>query len=90
MIGRDFWDQKLQGYLKVWPFKVEPDERGQPAIRIPLSNGEEIRQSPVNIAAHVLRRVVVLAEEFLGERVSQAVITVPAYFNQVFIHLSSF
>ncbi|XP_029839935.3 heat shock protein 68 [Ixodes scapularis] len=79
LIGRKFDDPKIQDDLKHWPFKVENDA-GKPKISVEFK-GERKRFNPEEISAMVLTKMKETAEAFLGQRVSDAVVTVPAYFN---------
>ncbi|CAN7978974.1 unnamed protein product, partial [Ixodes persulcatus] len=79
LIGRKFNDPKIQGDLKHWPFKVENDA-GKPKISVEFK-GERKRFNPEEISAMVLTKMKETAEAFLGQKVSDAVVTVPAYFN---------
>ncbi|KAM7287510.1 hypothetical protein ISCGN_031201 [Ixodes scapularis] len=79
LIGRKFDDPKIQGDLKHWPFKLENDA-GKPKISVEFK-GERKRFNPEEISAMVLTKMKETAEAFLGQKVSDAVVTVPAYFN---------
>ncbi|KAM7287559.1 heat shock protein 68 [Ixodes scapularis] len=79
LIGRKFDDPKIQDDLKHWPFKVENDA-GKPKISVEFK-GERKRFNPEEISAMVLTKMKETAEAFLGQKVSDAVVTVPAYFN---------
>jgi len=74
-IGRRF-DEIPAGDLKRVPFKVSRRGNGDVAL---TARGKEM--SPQEVSAHVLRKLKRAAENYLGETVSEAVITVPAYFN---------
>ncbi|MBC8186643.1 MAG: Hsp70 family protein, partial [Proteobacteria bacterium] len=76
LIGRKFEADEVQAFSKVAPFKIVAAENGDAWVEI---DGKPC--SPQEISAMVLARMKVTAEEFLGETVEQAVITVPAYFN---------
>ncbi|KAG0428367.1 hypothetical protein HPB47_024653 [Ixodes persulcatus] len=79
LIGRKFDDPKIQDDLKHWPFKVDNDA-GKPKISVEFK-GERKRFNPEEISAMVLTKMKETAEAFLGKKVSDAVVTVPAYFN---------
>ncbi|EAN84609.1 heat shock 70 kDa protein, putative, partial [Trypanosoma cruzi] len=79
MIGRKFDDPDLQSDMKHWPFKVTVKE-GKPVVRVDYQ-GETKTFFPEEISAMVLSKMKEIAESYLGEKVSRAVITVPAYFN---------
>ncbi|GIY41705.1 heat shock protein 70 B2 [Caerostris darwini] len=79
LIGRKFDDPKIQEDIKHWPFKVT-NHGGKPKIRIEFK-GEQKLFNPEEISAMVLTKMKETAEMYLGEKVTDAVITVPAYFN---------
>jgi heat shock 70kDa protein 1/2/6/8 len=79
LIGRSFNDQTVQNDMKHWPFDVVNDN-GKPKIEINYQY-ERKRFSPEEISAMVLTKMKETAETFLGCKVTDAVITVPAYFN---------
>ena len=79
LIGRDFNDQAIQEDMKHWPFKVI-SEGGKPKIQVEFK-GETKNFFPEEISAMVLVKMKETAEAYLGHDVSEAVITVPAYFN---------
>ena len=80
LIGRTFDDPLVQRDMKTWPFKVVDDGRNRPQIVID-NKGEEKRYYAEEIAAMVLGKLKALAESYLGQEVKDAVVTVPAYFN---------
>src|SRR5205807_2070877 len=75
-MGRKFDDVEVQKALKVVPYKVAKASNGD--VRVVL-NGKEY--SPPEISAMILQKLKADAEAKLGEKITQAVITVPAYFN---------
>jgi heat shock 70kDa protein 1/2/6/8 len=79
LIGRKYDDPKIQEDVKHWPFKVI-SENGKPKISVEYK-GEMKRFAPEEISSMVLSKMKETAEAYLGELVSDAVITVPAYFN---------
>ncbi|XP_047001210.1 heat shock protein 68-like [Schistocerca americana] len=79
LIGRKYDDPKIQGDLKQWPFKVVNDG-GKPKIVVEYK-GEVKRFSPEEISSMVLTKMKETAEAYLGGKVTDAVVTVPAYFN---------
>nr|QHG11574.1 HSP70-6 [Choristoneura fumiferana] len=79
LIGRKFDDPKIQADMKHWPFKVVSD-CGKPKIQVEFK-GEPKRFAPEEISSMVLTKMKETAEAFLGTTVRDAVITVPAYFN---------
>lgn len=76
LIGRKLDAEEVQSFAKVAPFKIVGAENGDAWVEI---DGKAC--SPQGISAMVLTRMRETASEFLGEPVEQAVITVPAYFN---------
>jgi heat shock 70kDa protein 1/2/6/8 len=79
LIGRKFNDSDVQKDMKHWPFKVI-EKDGKPHIKVSV-NGEEKTFLPEAISAMVLTKMKQVAEAYIGEEVKDAVITVPAYFN---------
>ena len=80
MIGKKFSDSVVQSDMKYWQFKVEGDLNDKPVIKVEY-NGEEKSFSPEEISAMVLVKMKEISETYLGQKVEQAVITVPAYFS---------
>ena len=76
LIGRRFKDKSTKDFAKLVPFELIGAKNGDAWVKV---QGEEY--SPSQISSFVLRKLKEDAEAFLGETVSQAVITVPAYFN---------
>ncbi|KAF5291384.1 hypothetical protein FQR65_LT01694 [Abscondita terminalis] len=79
LIGRKFNDPMIQNDLKHWPFKVV-NEGGKPKIQVEYK-GERKCFNPEEISSMVLIKMKEIAEAYLGGCVRDAVITVPAYFN---------
>ncbi|XP_053605372.1 heat shock protein 68-like [Plodia interpunctella] len=79
LIGRKFDDPNVQQDLKHWPFEVISDG-GKPKIVVEYK-GQKRRFSPEEISSMVLSKMKETAETYLGGKVKDAVITVPAYFN---------
>ena len=79
LIGRRFTDEAVQSDMKHWPFKVV-NSNGKPHIQAEYK-GEEKKFSPEEISSMVLSKMKETAEAYLGKRVTNAVITVPAYFK---------
>jgi L1 cell adhesion molecule like protein len=79
LIGRKFDDSTVQSDMKHWPFKVINDS-GKPRIEVEFKN-ETKSFSPEEISSMVLTKMKETAEAYLGKNVSEAVITVPAYFT---------
>jgi heat shock protein 1/8 len=80
LIGRKIDDSSIQNDMKHWSFKVVGKDGGKPHIQVNFK-GEEKIFSPEEISAMVLIKMKETAESYLGEVVKDAVITVPAYFN---------
>ena len=80
LIGRSFDDVEVQKIMKMWPFKVVNDGNNRPKIVVDFK-GETIQLYPEEISAMVLQKLKTMAESYLGCEVKDAVITVPAYFN---------
>ena len=76
LIGRRFDDAEVQKMVKTAPFKIIKADNGDAWVEV---DGE--KKSPAQISAMILQKMKETAEAFLGEKVDQAVITVPAYFN---------
>ncbi|XP_071538087.1 heat shock 70 kDa protein-like [Panulirus ornatus] len=79
LIGRKFNDPIVKNDMKHWPFQVESDG-GKAKISIEF-RGEKKSFSPEEISSMVLTKMKETAESYLGHKVREAVITVPAYFN---------
>ncbi|KAM3933918.1 heat shock 70 kDa protein-like [Leptodactylus fuscus] len=79
LIGRKFDDPVVQSDMKHWPFRVVSDG-GKPKVRVEYK-GEDKTFSPEEISSMVLLKMKETAEAYLGQPVKDAVITVPAYFN---------
>ncbi len=80
LIGRKLDDTSIQNDMKHWSFKVVGKDGGKPHIQVTFK-GEEKTFSPEEISAMVLIKMKETAESYLGDVVKDAVITVPAYFN---------
>ena len=79
LIGRRFDESSVKSDMKHWPFKVV-SESGKPKIEVEFK-GEQKRFWPEEVSAMVLTKMKETAEAYLGQKVTDAVITVPAYFN---------
>ncbi|KAG7165745.1 Heat shock 70 kDa protein cognate 4-like 3, partial [Homarus americanus] len=79
LIGRKFEDPAVQSDMKHWPFTVV-NEAGKPKVKVEYK-GENKTFNPEEISSMVLTKMKETAEAFLGHSVRDAVITVPAYFN---------
>ncbi|KAG4378615.1 hypothetical protein AAZX31_17G070300 [Glycine max] len=80
LIGRRFSDSSVQNDMKLWPFKVVAGPGDKPMIVVNYK-GEEKKFSAEEISSMVLVKMREVAEAFLGHAVKNAVVTVPAYFN---------
>ncbi|KAI9794637.1 MAG: ATPase with role in protein import into the ER [Peltula sp. TS41687] len=79
LIGRKFSDKDVQKDLKHFPFKVfQKDDK--PLIKVEVA-GSQKTFTPEEISAMVLGKMREIAESYLGKKVTNAVVTVPAYFN---------
>jgi len=76
LIGRKYASPEVQSDIKILPYKLEQASNGD--IRINL---RDKKNSPAQISSFILANIKKTAEEYLGEKVTDAVITVPAYFN---------
>jgi len=76
LIGRRFDDKIVQKDIKMVPYKIVKADNGDAWVEV---NGEK-RAAP-QISAEVLKKMKKTAEDYAGENISEAVITVPAYFN---------
>ena len=80
LIGRKFNDPEVQSDMKHWPFKVISGTDGKPMIQVTYK-GKEEKFFAEQISSMVLTKMKTTAEQYLGGEVKDAVITVPAYFN---------
>ncbi|MDP3028298.1 MAG: molecular chaperone DnaK [Deltaproteobacteria bacterium] len=76
LIGRKYRDAEVQKAIKVLPYKIVEGTDGDAYVQI-----KDKDYSPAEISAMVLQKMKQTAEEYLGEKVTDAVVTVPAYFN---------
>jgi molecular chaperone DnaK len=76
LIGRKFADPIVQNDVKILPYIMEQAGNGDVHVKI-----RDKQYSPAEISSHILANIKNTAEQYLGEKVSDAVITVPAYFN---------
>jgi heat shock protein 1/8 len=79
LIGRRYDETTVQSDMKLWPFKVV-NSSGKPKIQVEYKN-ETKTFAPEEISSMVLVKMRETAEAYLGKKCSDAVITVPAYFN---------
>jgi heat shock 70kDa protein 1/2/6/8 len=80
LLGRKFDDSAVKSDMKHWPFTVLEGANEKPVIEV-MYKGEKKRFQPEEISAAVLQKMKATAEAYLGGEVKNAVITVPAYFN---------
>ena len=81
LIGRKYEDREVQGDMKLWPFKVVKDPKSdRPQVCIKYQKQEK-KFFAEEISAMVLQKLKQTANDFLGKEVKDAIITVPAYFN---------
>ena len=76
LIGRKFDSSEVQKDIKVLPYKITKADNGDGQVQIRGKN-----YSPAEISSMILQKMKKTAEDYLGEEVTEAVITVPAYFN---------
>jgi molecular chaperone DnaK len=76
LIGRRFEEKEVQKDIALMPYKIAKAENGDAWVEV---RGKKI--APPQVSAEVLRKMKKTAEDYLGEEVTEAVITVPAYFN---------
>ena len=76
LIGRKYDDSEVQKALKLSPYKIVRADNGDAWVEV---RGRKI--APQQVSAEILRKMKKTAEDYLGEEVTEAVITVPAYFN---------
>lgn len=80
LIGRKFSDSSVQTDMKHYPFKISSSKEDKPFIEVTYQN-ETKQFHPEEISSMVLTKMKDIAESYIGEKVTDAVITVPAYFN---------
>ena len=80
LIGKKFSDSKVQSDMKLWPFTIKAGVGNKCLIEATFKDENKTFQ-PEEISSMILSKMKTTAEEYLGEAVADAVITVPAYFN---------
>ncbi|KAG1703924.1 70-kilodalton heat shock protein [Phytophthora capsici] len=80
LIGRKFTDPEVQSDIKHWPFKLVRGPESKPLVEVQFK-GEKRTFQPEEISSMVLVKMREVAEAFIGKQVKNAVVTVPAYFN---------
>ncbi|MBS8242081.1 molecular chaperone DnaK [Marinobacter lipolyticus] len=76
LIGRRFEDDVVQKDIKMVPYKIAKADNGDAWVEV-----KDQKMAPPQVSAEVLKKMKKTAEDYLGEKVTEAVITVPAYFN---------
>ena len=76
LIGRKFEEQAVQKDIDLMPFEISKADNGDAWVKV-----RDKKLAPPQVSAEVLRKMKKTAEDYLGEEVTEAVITVPAYFN---------
>jgi L1 cell adhesion molecule like protein len=80
LIGRRFSDASVQSDMKLWPFKIISGPAEKPMIGVNYK-GEDKQFAAEEISSMVLMKMREIAEAYLGSAIKNAVVTVPAYFN---------
>jgi L1 cell adhesion molecule like protein len=80
LIGRKYSDPQVQADIKDWSFKVKSGEAEKPMIIVDF-HGEQKEFSAEEISSMILVKMKEIAEAYLGKEIKNAVVTVPAYFN---------
>jgi L1 cell adhesion molecule like protein len=80
LIGRKFSDKKVQDDMKDWSYEVVAGPGDKPMINVAF-HGEKKQFAPEEISSMVLVKMKEIAESYMGKSVKDAVVTVPAYFN---------
>ncbi|CCD11770.1 unnamed protein product [Trypanosoma congolense IL3000] len=80
LIGRKYTDAAVQADKKLLSYEVVADRDGKPKVQV-MVGGKPKQFTPEEISAMVLQKMKEIAETYLGEKVKNAVVTVPAYFN---------
>ena len=81
LIGRKFNDPLVQEDIKLWPFKVQQETGGDRPQIVVSSNKVEKKYFAEEISAMVLQKMKKVAEDYVGHEIKDAIVTVPAYFN---------
>ena len=82
LIGRDFDDPEVQKDIKLWPFKVIKGDNNKPKIEVEYK-GKKESLYPEEISACILAKLKQNAKDYLGREVNDAIITCPAYFDDL-------
>ena len=81
LIGRKYEDREVQDDMKLWPFKVVKDEKSDRPQVVVKYQKQEKKFYAEEISSMVLQKLKQTATDFLGKEVTDAIVTVPAYFN---------
>jgi endoplasmic reticulum chaperone BiP len=79
LIGRDYKDKSVQADKKLFPFKLI-DKKGKPYVEVTVA-GEKKQFAPEEVSSMILQKMRSTAESYLDKEINNAVVTVPAYFN---------
>ena len=82
LIGRDFNDDEVQKDIKLWPFKVTQGDNNRPVIEVEYKEKKE-KFYPEQISACILSKMKQIAKDYLGKEIKDAIITCPAYFDDL-------
>ena len=83
LIGRNYDDKEIQEDMKYWPFKVIKDDNNRPLFEIKYDDGKIEKFYPEEISSMILSKLKKNAKDFCGSEIKKAIITVPAYFNDL-------
>ena len=83
LIGRKFTEKEVQKDIDLMPYKIAAADNGDAWVEV---RGKKL--APQQVSAEILRKMKKTAEDYLGEEVTEAVITVPAYFNDCLLYTS--
>lgn len=81
LIGRLYSDESVQSDKKLVPYKIVSDKNNKPMIQIKQQGDKLVTFTPEEVSAMVLQKMKQTAEKYLGKEIKNAVVTVPAYFN---------
>ena len=82
LIGREFDDPEVQKDMKLWPFKVIKGDNNKPLIEVEYK-GKVEKFYPEEISACILSKMKQIAKDYLGKEITDAIITCPAYFDDL-------
>ncbi len=80
LIGRKFTDQVVTDDAKHFPFTISSDSQNKPIIKVKKGD-ETLNLHPEQVSSMVLEKLKAITEDYLGEKINDVVVTVPAYFN---------